>query len=702
MQESGEISGEKLSPKISILRAARGFVVRVPLSLPLLVVAGTLLGGQVGWACAAAGLVVACLLRAPRVFLCSVLCGALVWLTQDCRERNLQRTLADSGGGAICLQGVIVSSTPRYFVLETGWLGIRAEIRGEGEWNPGDEVRVMASPVTLHEPPVEGMYSASKRMRGQGVSGAYTAFRVEKTGTSFGIGQLRRLATLCREKLLSRIMPPGTEDDVRRQTLCALVLGEKSEAAPETMELFLRSGCLHAFAVSGLHVGIVAWLVGLLLRAGRVHPRVCRVIILAATGVYVFLTGMAVPALRAYTMLLALLGALILHRRTNLANTWCCAALIVLVVQPWQIYQAGFQLSFAVYAAICLGVRYGMGRKTWFGPDDYLPVRLRNRWERMQMTAELALRGAVIVSLCAWLVSLPLTMSLFHTVNPCSYLTNLALVPILPVVMALGLLWLVLGGVPVLGAALGGLAMRGAGLLISVVSFFSELPGTYLSARRPAEPGEGLVLGLPYGKSISLLGNPGVMVGDVTREGDARYTAWPAAFHAGFSPAWIYGVGKNTPAAGIYTRSWPNAQLCAADELSSPRRFKTRAGVFTIYPAAESLPLRSAENRHPVILWERTDGSRILYAGDAAQSTLESLPPAEQRADILILGRNHRDPIVDPRLLRAIGAGRIIQLPSVIRRGEPSVPVPSGVRMEQLSSPENPLLRIFPPPAQRQ
>ena len=695
MQERVESSGTKAATRENRLSKVRGVVVHAPLFLPLLAVVGVTVGGSAGYICAIVGIVSGVLLGLPRICLCSILCGALVWTSQDCREQNLKRLLAQGKGGTITLQGTVVSSTSRGFVLETGWLGIRAEIRSDNSMDPGDEVRVVATPAETTEPAVQGMYSTENRLRGQGICGIYTACHVEKIGNSLGIGRLRRFATQCREKLMLRIMPSGTEDDERRQVLCALVLGEKSEAAPETMELFRRSGCLHAFAVSGLHVGIVAWLVGLLLRLFHVHPRAGRIVILVSTGFYVIITGMAVPALRACTMLAVLLGGLILRRRVSLVNTWSGAALAVLMIQPWQLYQAGFQLSFAVYGGICLGVWYGMGSKPWFGPNDYLPIRLHNTWERTQVSMELALRGAVVVSLCAWLVSLPLTMNLFHVVNTCSYLTNLALVPILPIVMASGLLWLLLGWIPLLSTAVSSAALHGASLLLSIVGFFSGLPGAYLSAQPPAKEDEGMALCLPYGKSACVLGNPGVLIGDVGKDGNARYSVQPALFHAGYSPVWTFGVEKNSPAGKIYTRNWPKMHLCSPRELSTPLHLGTSAGTFSIYPAAKHLPQRAAENRQPVVIWRRQDGLRVLYIGNAAQSTMETIPQAEKRADIVILGYNHHEPVDEQVFLNDVRPSCIIILPSR-KRGIPPELNSNNIRIEYLSERKKPIVRILP------
>lgn len=638
---------------------------RAPLLLPLLVVVGVIIGGSLGWMITLAALAWAHFLRMRRVLVCSLLCGFVVGITQSLRSDSaaeLQHLVA-AGQGGITLQGTVVRELSYGCMIETSRIGARVAVRGDMPWQIGDVVRVTAQEAPVSPPAVEGMYSAERWMRGQGICANLTYLHGEKLGTSYGWSLLVRLGNHVRQALSTRLMPPGTEHDMRRQVLCALVLGDKDRAEADTMNIFRRGGCLHTFAVSGMHVGIIAAILGMLLRLLRVHPSVGRYLLLGLTGVYVIITGLATPALRAYLMLAALLGSLMLRRRLSLCNAWCCAALIILMLEPWQLFQAGFQLSFIVYAAIGLAVHYGMSDRPWFGPDAYIPTRIRTRSERIVAAAELSLRGVVIVALSAWLVSLPLSIAHFHTINSASYLTNIAITPLLPIVMLLGLLSLVCSGLPLIGAAIHYLAMQSAGIVVSLVSLFGAHPLALMPAQEPAPP-EAYILATAgqHGHSFCLLGNPGILVGDVQAEKDARYTIEPAIFHSGFSVAgivWPTGGSRSQEAAkSTYLLSWPQLQFIDNSSRAPVNQLTTQAGTFTLY-----YPPGSTTGT-PIVLWQQAKGLRIMYIGHAALSTLEAMPYDAQRADVIILGYNPHEPLLEPAILRRLQPSKVILLPS--------------------------------------
>lgn len=668
---------------------------RVPMLLPLVAVAasvGGLYGADAwGWGVAALTLAVAHTLRLRRVFCCCVVCMGVVVSTQlvrrDCAE-ELQNLCA--GGRAVALQGVVVRELGKGCILETHWTGVRVVLRGEVPWRAGDVVRVVAEPQQVKAPQVPGMFSSAEWMRQQGLAATLSYLHGEKVADSYGWSRMVRYAGGMRRILADCLMPPGSEDDMRRQVLCAMVLGEKERSDAATIELFRRSGCLHAFAVSGLHVGLVGSILWCLLRLLRVPPRAGRIVLLAGVGLYVWATGLAVPALRAYLMLAALVGGLILRRRSSVFNAWCCAATCILLLEPWQLLQPGFQLSFIVYAAICLGVCYGMGDAPWFGPDSYIPARIRTHFERWMLRLELGVRGVVIVALSAWLVSLPFAISQFHAVSTLSYLTNIAIAPLLPVVMLLGLVALALGWVPLLGGMCQYLAVQAAGCLIGVVGLTSQMPGAFLPAVEPAAPRSALVVGLGYGKSFCVLGNPGLLMGDLSRAADARYSIEPVLFHAGYTPALAWGAGED--ALSLYRRSWPRLRKVRSGV--SYLRYSSPAGEYQLYFPPADLPQHSAANAQPIVLWVRAaDGLRVLYLGHAAMSTLESMPPEELRADVVILGTNPKEPLLDTALLRSMSASRVILLPGELQYRISDAEL-APARVERLSDSEQPVLQL--------
>lgn len=638
---------------------------RTPLFFPLLAVVGSLVGGM-GWWAVAMALLLSLVLGSVRVFLCSVLCAAIAWLhAESCSQRAAAVRAGWEGKAAVTLTGTVIEELRHGCVLDTGWRGVRVAIRGDLPFHIGDVVRVEAEPLPVHAAPIPGMFDETRWMKGRGLTGSLAYISGNYLGHPWSWASLRGAGAAIRTCLADRLMQ-GTMNDPSAQVLCALVLGEKSRAEEETMLPFRQGGCLHAFAVSGLHVGMVAGMLWLLLRLLHLRPDVARVLLLLVIGLYVIVTGLAVPALRAYLMMALYIVGLLLRRRVELGNTWCFLALVILLVEPWQLFHAGFQLSFSIYAAIGIGVAWWLRERPWLAPDDYLPSRLYTRWDRLLCRTDYSLRSLLAVALSAWLVSLVVAGHCFHTINTYGFLTNVAIALLLPLAMGSGLAALALSEIPWLGPMALALACKASSLLLGVVSFFASLPGSYLPLELPRPPEAGMVLGLGYGNSVTVLGNPGLVI-DTGNDISARRNVQPALFHAGYHPAAVLltrSLNSRCGGLSVLQQYWPKMAVLRSEHLPiSMSRFRSSAGVFEIYAPPADIPERPAANRAPVVRWHAGQG-RVLYVGDASMVTLEQLPDSARHADIVVLGRNPVLPVDDAEILRSFGARRIILLPS--------------------------------------
>lgn len=621
------------------MKTLRRYILGAPLFLPLLAVACAIPGAW--WYGVSGGVVVLALsCRLWRIALCTMLCALAAGIhTRIVEERATEFAGFAQWHEVVELQGTVERTLRRGFVLNTGWNGVRVVLRGDTSYTPGDVVQVRALWQEPEPAGVRGVFVSAAWMRGQGYAATLYLLEGKKLDKPLSLRTIQSWGLRMREELASRLMPQDSAHDPARQVLCALVLGDKSGAEEETMENFRNGGCLHAFAVSGLHVGLVSGIIWFLLRLFRVRPVVIRPLVLLTVGVYVLVTGCAVPAIRAYLMLAVVLLGYMLRRRVNLLNTWSFAALLMLMVDPGQLYNAGFLLSFGVYASICLAVRLCMKETPWFGPDDYIPPSLRTPWEMRWSNLEMAVRGAVIVSLSAWLVSVPITLFFFHSANSFSFLTNMAIAPLLPVVMFFGLLHLCLGGLPWLSAGTAWVAQQSAACLLAVVSWFGDLPYAYLPAQEPAPLHSIMLQGIGFGSSFSMLGNHGLLI-DCGNETSAGMKTVPALFHAGYTPAALLLTSPRVRDAGgaaVVQRMWRNLPVISACDLPPEgMMLETQAGRYTIYAPPAGLPRRKAADHHPLVLWESPAG-RVLYVGNAGYAAYAALPEG-LRPDVVILG----------------------------------------------------------------
>lgn len=657
----------------------RRLLLRAPLLLPLIAVTGGILDSWC-WGLAALAFLAASVLRLWRISFAVVLCGMLAWLHGYALQQSRARIDKQiEQNDLVVLQGTVEKTLRKGFVLGNGFCELSVLVRGENDLSVGDKVKVLAEPTVAQGVAMPGLFHAENWKRGLGIAAECHLVRIEERSRPFSLHTLRAWGLAVRESLANSLMPAGTEAEAERQILCALVLGARERAEEEVLDDFRRGGCLHAFAVSGLHVGLFSAILLGLLRLCRSGPGVARWLVLAGVGAYVLMTGASVPALRAYLLLVVMLGALILRRRFQPLNTWCFAALLVLLITPHQLFNAGFQLSFAVYGALCIGLHICMKEAPWFSPDSYIPLRLLNRWERAYRNLDFWLRGVVIVSLSAWIVATPITILCFHTFNTWSVLTNIAITPILPVVMCCGLLHLALGWIPWLGLLTDWLAVKSAGILLAVVSFFGSWPAAWLPATAPAGQQDILVVGCGFGRSFTVLGNPGLVINPGNSD-NVQFSTYPALFHSGFAPAAILQTRPSTTytqGAAELHRYFPDAELIRVNELMAERiRFHTPAGDYMLFFPPPDFSRSTVDNCQPLIRWQGDDGMSVLYVGNAPTAILHHMPPESRHADILILGENAVYPL-SAEDVASCGARCVIVLPGVSCKKPPEADVPA-------------------------
>lgn len=229
----------------------------------------------------------------------------------------------------------------------------------------------------------------------------------------------------------------GLPDDDATALLWGMVLGWKTGLTDEVSEPFMRSGTLHIFAISGLHIALIAAILVKLAVMARVPRRWCLVPVAGLIWFYVAATGWQASAVRSAVMMTVILLGWALNRPPDLLNSLFVAALCLLVWSPHQLFQASFQLSFSVVLAIALfGAAFETRFRRWLEPDEFLARDLRNRWQRGRDWMVRWVVKGLSVSAAAWIGSLPLTAHYFHLLTPGSLLANVVIVPLSGVALA--------------------------------------------------------------------------------------------------------------------------------------------------------------------------------------------------------------------------------------------------------------------------
>ncbi|MDD4899446.1 MAG: ComEC family competence protein, partial [Candidatus Omnitrophica bacterium] len=126
----------------------------------------------------------------------------------------------------------------------------------------------------------------------------------------------------------------------------AMVLGEKNYVPDRVYNTMIKTGTVHILVVSGFNVGIVGFLLFLLLKLGKV-PRKPRILLTCVLLIlYCFITGASNPVVRATIMGIIFLLSYLAERDADIYSSCAIAAIVILAINPSQLFDIGFQLSF--------------------------------------------------------------------------------------------------------------------------------------------------------------------------------------------------------------------------------------------------------------------------------------------------------------------------------------------------------------------
>ncbi|MEM6911628.1 MAG: ComEC/Rec2 family competence protein [Verrucomicrobiota bacterium] len=511
--------------------------------------------------------------------------------------------------------------------------------------------------------------------------------QVSLVGPSGNRALFARLAERARE-WLSQVLSRGIEDHPRYVAIIrSVALGQSEEADPDDFEAFRKSGALHLFAVSGLHIGLAAAAVGFLARSFGAGRRVVIALAIPTSFLYAFITGLEPPAFRASIMIsFFLLGTLRL-RESHPFNLLALAGLLILGLQPQQLFQLGFQFSFLVLSSISwIAPPLSRSFRARCQPDAFIPPRLRTPLMRLSYRALHFLGDAFAVSLAAWLGSVFLTLWHFQLVSVAALLLNPflilgAFVLIFCAILSLGFSLLGLGW---LAIAPNHLSLLTAYALTATVQTASQLPGAYFQVKRgPEAPVELVCFDAAWGQALAFetaLGNR--LLIDSGRASDGQRfllpwlesrlppkTSWMILTHGdinhvgGASPLLessppdrlLLNPAKSlSPAwqaleASPFLREAGSARIADGDGF----RIDSHLRLEVLHPSRAALPRRADDNC--LVLRTEALGWRILLMSDAGFATEKTLleKGTDLRCDLLILGRHGSAPSALTEFLEA-------------------------------------------------
>lgn len=320
--------------------------------------------------------------------------------------------------------------------------------------NYGDRVLIRAMPASIDEPSNPEEFNYKRYLYFHNVNAQVYApegkwILLEKAKPSL-IGFSFRL----REKFIS-VLELYIIKKEEVAVAAALVLGFRDNLDIEQINAFASAGAMHVLAVSGMHVGILFMMLGVMLSWFDKLKRIRwlkHILLLLFIWFYAMITGFSPSVMRASVMISVIIIGRMIFRKGNIYNTMLLAAAVLLLFNPFMITEVGFQLSFLAVFGIVAWHRVVF---QWFEPSNWL---IHKTWE------------ITSVSISAQVMTFPLGLLYFHQFPLLFFISNLIVIPLAFVIMLCTITLLVLSFIPIIEVVL----HYGGIIVFAIINFLNE------------------------------------------------------------------------------------------------------------------------------------------------------------------------------------------------------------------------------------
>jgi competence protein ComEC len=243
--------------------------------------------------------------------------------------------------------------------------------------------------------------------------------------------------------------------------MLALLTGQRNYIDQETYNIFISTGIIHTLAVSGLHVGIIYMFLLVLLKPLHRYgwsKKLSLIIKMAALLFFAFLTGLSASVMRATLMFLIMIAGKILNRNSPVLNSVFLSAFLLLGINPYLLFEIGFQLSYSAVIGILL-----------FQPLLY--NIMHSDYPIVNWIFQL-----VSVSIAAQLGTLPFSLFYFNQFPTYFLLGNIIAIPYVTISIITGSILIIISPVKFLSWILVLFLEFLSQLFITFISFIQSLP----------------------------------------------------------------------------------------------------------------------------------------------------------------------------------------------------------------------------------
>ena len=263
----------------------------------------------------------------------------------------------------------------------------------------------------------------------------------------------------------------GFASPVTAGILKGILLGDRSDIPDDINKLYRSGGIAHILAISSLHITMISGAIAFLLRLAMVPFLPAWLLTLVLTFLYALMTGFGFATKRAFIMLVISISGKLLGRRYDLLTGLSLAIFIMLIINPYSVYDSSLLMSVAAMFGVALG-RHMTNKLDRYVKARRIPVKLKVRNRLIY-----AFVKTVVFSVGLNLILNPVIAYVYMELPLYSLVINLLVIPLMTLAVAFGFLALLISPISL---AVAGIAVKPAGFILMLYDLltgaFSKLP----------------------------------------------------------------------------------------------------------------------------------------------------------------------------------------------------------------------------------
>lgn len=326
----------------------------------------------------------------------------------------------------------------------------------------GDCILILKNPEEVEKPPNPEQFNYKEYLYKKGVT--HQVYLKSEDWIDLGYNDanpIYRFSYFIRDYLLETMQRLGIRGD-EYAVAAAILLGYDDSLPYDLRHRYVAAGAMHILCVSGLHVGVVfmvfSYMLLFLNDRNKTQRVVKQIILLLLIWFYAMLAGLAPSILRSTIMLSFVIVGNIINRKGILLNSLAASAFILLCINPANLFDIGFLLSYAAVIGIVV-------LQTPITRMFYFKYKIFNKiWE---ITA---------VTIAAQIATIPFTIYYFHQFPIYFWLSNLFMTPMSSVVIVGGMIMLLISFIPFLNNIVAYFVSKMIYVMNIAVSWIESLP----------------------------------------------------------------------------------------------------------------------------------------------------------------------------------------------------------------------------------